>query len=135
MIDEKRLIEEIKMTQNFVRKVYGEKVAIEANEVLKLFVELVESQKKVSEWIPVFERLPEKYKDVLVSFGDEPDIEPVIAWYSDIHKTWHNSGTAHKITAKVKAWMPLPEPYHEPELIGPMDALQAVILNTFLRTE
>lgn len=59
-------------------------------------------------WITCEDRLPEKYIDVLVLFGDH---DPVIAWYSEMNKMWKNSITDKVITAQVLSWQPLPESY------------------------
>ena len=59
-------------------------------------------------WIPVEERLPEKFKEVLVCFEDD---SPVIA-YLDANMDWINSSTSIGIDIKISAWRPLPESYH-----------------------
>lgn len=57
-------------------------------------------------WIPCSERMPEEEKCYLVtSTGTHNDIID-IAYYS--RDVWHKA-------SRIKAWMPLPEPYKEVE--------------------
>ena len=59
---------------------------------------------KESEWIPVSERLPEEDTRYLVTTsGTNNDIID-IAYYTE--GIWHKA-------SRIKAWMPLPEPYKE----------------------
>ena len=57
-------------------------------------------------WVPVTERLPEKFKNVLVTSR------------GGVSMAWHNgmyfekgASTKHRAIQTVKAWMPLPEAY------------------------
>lgn len=69
-------------------------------------------EEKTNGWIPCSERMPEREKDVLVSFGDETF---VIAWYDEKDDQWKNSSTGFVINSVIWAWMPLPDPYSEEE--------------------
>lgn len=99
---------------------YGYRKSLEAYQQSKMIVEqtIKEYKEKQSvadcggRWIPCSEKLPEKHTDVLVAFSHDDDT--VIAWYSKVKKQWKNSSTGNVIKAKVVAWQPLPEPYHEP---------------------
>lgn len=62
------------------------------------------------EWIPVSERLPERYKEVIVT-----DIETSDTYQSQYlgNGYWEcDNGT---LKNRIIAWMPLPEPYKEEE--------------------
>lgn len=80
----------------------------------------------IPRWIPVTERLPEKYGQYLVTFvpsGGTLWTKVLIARYSDlmgIAKPSFHIGEVGKnsftnISEQVIAWMPLPEPYREGE--------------------
>ena len=60
------------------------------------------SDRPTGEWIPVSERLPSKDGCYLVSTtGTNNDIIDIAYYTEDI---WHKA-------SRIKAWMPLPEPY------------------------
>lgn len=111
MIDEKKLIEDIKecYTEEFLSE-YG-------------FHKLVESQPKVGEWIPVSEGLPkenkmsEYYEPVIVTLDNGRVVDGCYRnrdkeWWVDAEDGEHYSINA---TGHVIAWMPLPEPYRGDE--------------------
>lgn len=83
-------------------------------EVNQLKAELAAERQK-TRWIPVEEKLPDKYTEVLVAFED--GFNGVVAWYSETNKIWWNANTERHIEAKIIAWQPLPEPY-QPEKGG-----------------
>ena len=68
------------------------------------------------EWIPIGERLPDRFEAVLVTF-QIPNREPVVyrgvyvsgKFNLDSGDTWNWNDP------EIKAWMPLPEPYKETE--------------------
>ena len=66
---------------------------------------------KTGEWIPVTERLPEESTAVLVWCPERKNI--YCAYYEE--KNWWIFGACFakltKVTSKVIAWMPLPQPY------------------------
>ena len=63
------------------------------------------------QWIPVEERLPEKYEDVLITYRN-PNEKVARSWVG------YRTSTGWRVYAvyrpNVTAWMPLPEPY-EPD--------------------
>jgi len=82
--------------------------------------ECVYQRTETHDWIPVTERLPEEYKDVLCyyeyfRYGDYNCVFRTIdRGYYGNGRWGGEAGQGHK--NKVLAWMPLPEPYKgEPE--------------------
>lgn len=106
LIDEKKLIEELRKYADELGTVRGE---IElANGVLKA-ISIINEQPKVGEWIPVEERLPEEagvyrvtclYDDKVYKVKDD-------LFYSD--RSW-GYDNRHP-NRKVIAWKPLEKPY------------------------
>lgn len=124
MIDEKKLIEDIKGWQEDIHD--NEYDAIKYDFVFERIYEMVEEQPKVDvpdtnvgEWIPVSERLPENGCGVLVTVnGKHNNITFVdaleIAEY-DNTEGWIVEEYLQWTDPDVTAWMPLPEPYKESE--------------------
>lgn len=89
-------------------------------EIDRLYLEKCQEANALLEenrWIPVSERLPdseenEKYYDMVIISLD--NLRVVSGFYRDDVGIWFGNleGTIYKkITSKVIAWMPLPEPY------------------------
>ncbi|BDZ81397.1 DUF551 domain-containing protein [Claveliimonas bilis] len=62
-------------------------------------------------WIPVEERAPEDWAQVLVSMYDRVTWV-TIGTYNPYRKTWKVDQYITDLGIDVKAWQPLPEPYH-----------------------
>lgn len=111
MIDESRLIEELKESGMIADNEYGNSI-----------VEFIENQPKIGEWIPVDERLPvgkeyefydeeegiTLYKHVLVSIKND-NVPVCVAFFQE--GTWFDAITMFPLD--VIAWMHLPEIYKE----------------------
>lgn len=61
-------------------------------------------------WIPVEERLPEPYQQVLISMYNNLTYVTV-GHYSAYERKWHAKKWISDWGVDVKAWRPLPEPY------------------------
>ena len=115
MIDEKKLIEEIKsLTVTITGLRAGKGILQEyAKHFKEAVLRSVEEQPRLREWIPCSERLPEITKHGRYS----EDVITVLKWYDgDITYSvgWYNKCGAWNEdcdNCKVIAWQPLPEPY------------------------
>ena len=78
----------------------------------------------MSEWIPVTERMPDNYDEVLVTVivensifkGDKKRIVETAGWFSDGNGggDWSSVWDEYRVAGirtKVVAWMPLPKSY------------------------
>ena len=63
-----------------------------------------------SKWIPVTERLPGDFDEVLIYCGSYHEI----GWYDPVDKSWR-SDFLGSCTEDVTHWMPMPEPPKEGE--------------------
>lgn len=105
MIDEKKLIKRLEDMQDKCN-------TLEERLFFDGILAIVDTQPKVNEWIPVEERIPEKGKDVLVTYigyNAEKHFCNGVAFY-DFGKWWWSINVSI-VKVKIIAWMPLPEPY------------------------
>lgn len=110
MIDEKKLIEEIKYLLFNSEMLSPRWFAI--NEML----EIIKRQPEVGEWIPSSERLPEEKESVLVQWEKYDRYLNITTTYLDV--MWLDDAeekvfeTINGVpNGKVVAWQPLPEPW------------------------
>lgn len=109
MIDEKKLIEELEKWKE--QSVEDEHDQIWNNAINQCIIE-VKRQPKVTEWIPVEERLPKVDEKVLVTYLGYFDKKPMCdsAAYRDEFGDWLWVEDDEHVKVKITAWMPLPEP-------------------------
>lgn len=106
MIDEKKLIEELKFQINNC-ETYGHSDIYIDLEMAKKWVETIE-KKKVGEWIPCNERLPEDNQAVLTCRNKHISI---LIWKSERRIWLEPKGNWWWSYCTVEKWQPLPEPY------------------------
>ena len=109
MIDEKKLIEIIKNVQYHMREANKNPVPVDAREIFTLFIEMVEQQPKVSEWIPCNESLPKKPE-----FGEDSYLVQSKIVKTPYTAYWDGEKWSDVLDEKifdVIAWMPLPPTY------------------------
>lgn len=124
MIDEKKLIKEflsadgIEFKMNF--KTESEEAIIEslqefADKLREGVLNLIKSQPKVGEWIPVSERLPDRYCHCLVTrrneYEDGYDTDVREDVFIELEGIWDWQSIFEGAMDVIVAWMPLPEPY------------------------
>lgn len=103
MIDENRLIEELKFQINNC-ETYGHSDIYIDLEMAKKWVETIE-KKKVGEWIPVEERLPEQSLNSVIGWDAYRERCCFVQYYMN---EWI---LGNHESVKIVAWMPLPEPF------------------------
>lgn len=106
LIDEKKLIEELRKYADELGTVRGE---IElANGVLKA-ISIINEQQKVGEWIPCSERLPEKSLNSVIGWDTYRERCVFVQYYMN---EWI---LGNHESVNIVAWQPLPEPYEVKE--------------------
>lgn len=100
MIDEKKLIEELKKRVRTKRSTM---------EIIRDIIPLIESQPKVGEWIPCRERLPDESGTYIVNAIENGIVHVTFAKWMPRMKTWNLTGS--RSYWRVTAWKPLTEPY------------------------
>lgn len=126
MIDEKRLIEVLNRQKIFLTFENSNPIDEGFNHGIDKAIQLISSQPKVGEWIPVSERLPKQDKllqDYLVTFeyyryGEYDCMYKTIGigTFSKIsHEFTFINGQTGWTNLNVLAWQPLPEPYEVKE--------------------
>ena len=122
MIDEKKLLKEIKNRRNFwVSKAskYDEMndeintdicdgKAVELEVVMKM----IQEQPKIGEWIPCNKKLPGPYDTVIITAKMPNDKESLVYMGSiNAIREWYILGVSNPNDYNVTAWQPLPEPW------------------------
>lgn len=77
-------------------------------ESLHMAIEILRNEKPKGEWIPVSEKLPERYKEVIVT-----DIETTNTYQSRYIGKGYWECDNGTLKNRIIAWMPLPKPYKE----------------------
>lgn len=107
------------VVQDFEITVQGEELTEEkCKEAVEIATEAISCSDNPNRWIPVSERLPESSGVYIVTreFSDGFECADLTdACYFDGTSTWHNDNRINHgreyVDKKIKAWMPLPEPY------------------------
>ena len=109
MIDENKLIEEIKSLQIIVNGVrVGKGILREfAKQYKERILRIIEEQPKVGEWIPVSERLPE-YGELVLVETIYRDYELMDLTKMNGKDYFSNEEWLYRID-QINYWMPLPE--------------------------
>ena len=106
MINEKKLIDELKQSGMIADNEYG-----------NAMIDMINSQPKIGGWIPCSERLPEKdgfsYPHAIAFAYEDNGWNMYIAVYDFWEdKKWRMAHEPIKEIIGVVAWQPLPEEYH-----------------------
>lgn len=111
MIDEKKLIEELRMEYECADDLSDFTCGVKRG--LSESLTIVKYQQKVGEWIPVEERLPKHYGQYLITaINDYEGIYMAISSYDSQYKSFSSDGVEGDIAI---AWMDLPKPYEVKE--------------------
>lgn len=111
MIDENRLIEELRMEYECADDLSDFTCGVKRG--LSEALTIVKYQQKVGEWIPVEERLPKHYGQYLITaINDYEGIYMAISSYDSQYKSFSSDGVQDD---NAIAWMDLPKPYEVKE--------------------
>lgn len=106
MIDERKLIKSVK-----AYKELG--LGRNLHSIADTIIEIIESQPKVGEWIPVEERLPKHYGQYLITaINDCEGIYMAVSNYDSQYKSFSSDGVEDD---NAIAWMDLPKMYEVKE--------------------
>ena len=107
MIDEKKLIEELRMEYECADDLSDFTCGVKRG--LSEALTIVKYQKKVGEWIPVEDRLPKHYGQYLITaINDCGGVYMDVSYYDSQYKSFSPDGVEDDIAI---AWMDLPKPY------------------------
>lgn len=112
MIDENLLIKKLDKIKN---KLINSNKIIESNKgyFVEKIIEIVKNEPKVSEWIPVEERLPKHYGQYLITaINDCGGVYMAVSYYDSQYKSFSPDGVEDDIAI---AWMDLPKMYEVKE--------------------
>lgn len=123
MIDEKKLIEEIKKMFVSLTTADGSAevdVCIHSyDEALYDVLNIIQELPIEDEWIPVEERMPDYMQDVLVTYIGRDDglhyCDDAAYFDSSNRWVWSSPSNFKYVEPEIIAWMPLPEPYQGKE--------------------
>lgn len=103
---------------NLVRENYHKVNKDYIREQIRIASSYLDEVVEMGEWIPVSERLPEEYEDVLVTVlcGNDKQKRVILIGFGYASKPfnrwmWRYYNIHHSCEFEVLAWMPLPEPY------------------------
>lgn len=109
MIDEKKLIEELNRQKYILTFEDSNPIDEGFNCGIDKAIQLVESQPKVGEWIPVEERLPKHSGEYLIqAINDYEGIYMAVSNYDSQYKSFSSDGVQDD---NAIAWMDLPKMY------------------------
>lgn len=119
MIDEKKLIEDLSNSDitsfNMNFKTGSEKEILEslqefADKMNKGFLNLIQAQPPVQNWISTAERLPEPFHPVLIHAPGDSPLPTVSEGYLTTDEFWISLYNEPYTMEEIKHWMPLPAP-------------------------
>ena len=119
MIDEKKLIEALLhdggtdfavRLPNFSPEAVGNTFQEFADKMKEGFINLINAQPKVENWISTKERLPNIFESVLLHVPDNTPLPTVHEGYLTRENIWISMNDRAYTMEEVPFWMPMPEP-------------------------